>query len=69
MKKLLLITALGLFLGGCVVYPYGGYYSNNYPYPYYGYPYGYVGPSLGVVHFHGFRGGGFHHGWHGGWRH
>lgn len=73
MKKLLLLTAVALMLGGCVVYP-------GYDYGYYGgYPsYGYVAPSVDIFftgsHGHGFRGfhhGGFrggHGGFHGGFR-
>ncbi len=77
MKKLLLLVAIILMLGGCVAYPgyydYGyddGYYGPYYYPYYYPYPYGYVAPNV-FIGFDGFHGGrGFHHGGFrgGGWR-
>jgi hypothetical protein len=69
MKRLLVLIAVALMLGGCVVYD-TGYYDRGY------YPYGYVAPSVGIFfsdshgghvfrgHHGGFRGGhgGHHHG-------
>jgi hypothetical protein len=68
MKKLLFMAIVSLLLTGCVAVP---VYDSGYYNPYYGpYPYGYVGPEVGVF-VSGFHGGhGFHgrHAFHGGRR-
>ena len=67
MKKLLVLIAAALMLGGCIAYPaydYGYYDYGYYGYPY-AYPYAYVGPDVGFVFTTG-HGGHFHHGFHGG---
>jgi len=62
-KMITTVTALGLVgasLAGCVVYPNGGY-GYGYAAPVYAAPV-YVAPPPIII------GGGFYHGWGGGWR-